>query len=78
MRVKGLPDDKGDAALVQAIVAMARSLKLEVVAEGVETEAQKTFLKSLSCNYVQGFFYSKPMPLIAFEIFVKQYNAQRI
>ncbi|MEH6472255.1 MAG: EAL domain-containing protein [Halopseudomonas sp.] len=72
--IKDLPGDRGDAALVEAIVAMARSLKLEVVAEGVETDEQKAFLKELSCNYVQGFFYSKPMPRIAFEAFVKQYN----
>tara|TARA_R110002167_G_scaffold12233_1_gene52298 strand:- start:6523 stop:10665 length:4143 start_codon:yes stop_codon:yes gene_type:complete len=73
--IKDLPGDSGDAALVEAIVAMARSLKLEVVAEGVETDEQKGFLKTLCCNYVQGYYYSQPIPRIAFETFVKQYNA---
>ncbi|WP_210398058.1 EAL domain-containing protein [Motiliproteus sediminis] len=73
--IMGLPGDRGDAALVEAIVAMARSLELEVVAEGVELDSQKEFLHSLECNYLQGFYYGKPMPLAAFEQFVNQYNA---
>ena len=73
--IRDLPADRGDAALVEAIVAMAQSLKLEVVAEGVERDEQKAFLSNLNCHYLQGFFYGKPMPLAAFEAFVKQYNA---
>ncbi len=76
--IKDLPDDQGDAALVEAIVAMACSLGLEVVAEGVESDAQKAFLKTLDCNYLQGFYYSKPMPQAAFEAYVKQYNAPAV
>lgn len=76
--IKDLPDDEGDAALVEAIVAMACSLGLEVVAEGVESDAQKTFLKTLNCNYLQGFYYSEPMPRVTFEAFVKQYNASAV
>ncbi|WP_207063273.1 EAL domain-containing protein [Motiliproteus sp. SC1-56] len=74
--IQDLPGDKGDAALVEAIVAMARSLELEVVAEGVETDEQKAFLGQLSCNYLQGFYYSRPMPVPAFEDFVNRYNAE--
>ncbi|MEH6649180.1 MAG: EAL domain-containing protein [Motiliproteus sp.] len=73
--IKDLPDDRGDGALVEAIIAMAGSLGLDVVAEGVETQAQNNFLTKLNCNYIQGFLYSKPVPLSAFEAFVKQYNA---
>ena len=49
------------AAIVKAIVALAKGLSLKVVAEGVETESQMLTLKDLSCDYVQGFFYSKPL-----------------
>jgi len=47
---------------VAAIVAMAQQLKLEVVAEGVETLEQLDFLRELRCQYVQGYYFSKPLP----------------
>jgi len=50
------------AAIVKAVVALAKGLSLKVVAEGVETGAQMLRLKELSCDYIQGFFYSKPLP----------------
>ncbi len=73
--IRDLPEDRGDAALVEAIIAMARSLELEVVAEGVENMAQVSALEVLDCNYLQGFYYAHPMTASAFEDFVKQYNA---
>lgn len=60
--VRDVPDDNEDKALVEAIMAMAHSLKLEVVAEGVETEDQINYLSSLGCDALQGFYYSKPLP----------------
>jgi diguanylate cyclase (GGDEF)-like protein len=60
--VRGLPGDEGDASLVDAILAMAQSLGVQVVAEGVETEEQSRFLKNLGCDRLQGFYYGKPMP----------------
>ena len=60
--VRGLPDDEGDASLVDAILAMAQSMGLQVVAEGVETEEQSQFLRNLGCDRLQGFYYGKPMP----------------
>lgn len=51
-----------DAKITSAIIAMAKSLKLEVVAEGVETESQRTFLKQHQCRYMQGYLFSKPLP----------------
>lgn len=54
--------DSDDAAIVTAIISMARSLKLKVVAEGVETEEQLEFLRSQQCDLVQGFLLSRPMP----------------
>ena len=60
--VRGLPEDKDDASLVRAIIAMAGSLGLGVVAEGVETEAQREFLLGLGCTYMQGYRFGPPLP----------------
>jgi EAL domain-containing protein (putative c-di-GMP-specific phosphodiesterase class I) len=59
--VRGLPVDAQNAAITGAIVALGRSLQLEVVAEGVEHEAEEEFLHSLQCHVVQGFRYARPM-----------------
>ncbi|MGK2856299.1 MAG: EAL domain-containing response regulator [Thermoanaerobaculia bacterium] len=52
----------GDSAIVTAIISMARSLKLRVVAEGVETVEQLALLQTLQCDEVQGYYFSKPLP----------------
>jgi diguanylate cyclase (GGDEF)-like protein/PAS domain S-box-containing protein len=54
--------DEGDAALVEAIIVMAHKLGIKVVAEGVETENQRKFVSAQSCDMIQGFYYSKPIP----------------
>ena len=54
-----------DAAITRAIVAMARSLDVEVVAEGVETQAQRDFLEALGCTTMQGYLLARPMPAAA-------------
>jgi EAL domain-containing protein (putative c-di-GMP-specific phosphodiesterase class I) len=59
--VSGLPADRDDAAITQAVIAMAHSLNMEVVAEGVETAEQLAFLRSHGCNEVQGFLLSHPL-----------------
>ncbi len=59
--VRDLPDDEEDAAIVRAIIALAHSLRLATVAEGVETEAQLEFLRAERCDRFQGFFYSRPV-----------------
>ncbi|WP_028696245.1 bifunctional diguanylate cyclase/phosphodiesterase [Pseudomonas cremoricolorata] len=64
--VRDAPEDSNDAEIVRAIVAMARSLKLAVIAEGVEMQAQLCFLEQLGCHYYQGYLYSRPLPLSAF------------
>ena len=60
--VRGIPQSKDDEAIVEAIIAMAHSLQLKVVAEGVETREQYEFLRSHGCDQLQGFFFSKPIP----------------
>jgi EAL domain-containing protein (putative c-di-GMP-specific phosphodiesterase class I) len=59
--IMGIPEDKDDCAIVDAIVAISKSLNLNLVAEGVETIAQKEFLMSKSCYTIQGYLYDKPM-----------------
>ena len=59
--VRDISTDPDDAAIVTAIVAMARSLNLDVTAEGVETEEQATFLRSLACHQAQGYYFGRPM-----------------
>lgn len=53
--------------ILTAILKMAESLKMQTIAEGVETKEQVEFLKSIGCKYVQGFYYSKPLPIEDFE-----------
>jgi EAL domain-containing protein (putative c-di-GMP-specific phosphodiesterase class I) len=59
--VNGLPDDPADVAIARAIIAMARSLNLAIVAEGVETQAQVEFVRREGCHFVQGYAIGKPM-----------------
>ncbi|MBK9441990.1 MAG: EAL domain-containing protein [Comamonadaceae bacterium] len=65
--VTGLPDDEGDRAIVSATIGMARGLKLKVVAEGVETQAQHDYLANLGCESYQGFLCSPGLPAAEFE-----------
>ncbi len=60
--VRELSTDPGDAAIVETIIAMARSLNLKVIAEGVETHEQLAFLSSRGCTDVQGYYFSRPIP----------------
>lgn len=61
--VKDLPDDVNSAAIVSGIIAMGHSLKLQIVAEGIETAEQKLFLQKEGCDIMQGFYLSKPLPV---------------
>jgi diguanylate cyclase (GGDEF)-like protein len=60
--VREAPSNKSVNSIISATIAMAHSLKLKVIAEGVETKAQLEFLKSLGCDIVQGYLISKPLP----------------
>ncbi|MFK5881758.1 MAG: EAL domain-containing protein [Sulfurospirillum sp.] len=60
--VDGVPDNEDDAAIARAVIALGKTLHLEVIAEGVEHESQKDFLLENGCNDIQGYLYSKPIP----------------
>ena len=60
--VHDVPGDADDSALASAIIVLAQSLKLDVIAEGVETEAQRDFLRERGCHLMQGYLFSRPVP----------------
>ncbi|WP_404303140.1 EAL domain-containing protein [Alicycliphilus denitrificans] len=64
--VSGLPDDEGDRAIVQAVVSMGRALGFSVVAEGVETQAQRLALHDMGCEYYQGYLCAPALPAAEF------------
>jgi EAL domain-containing protein (putative c-di-GMP-specific phosphodiesterase class I) len=65
--VRDIPQDKSDAAIVASVIAMAKTLGVEVVAEGVETEEQLRFLQGHACDGYQGFLACPPVPAAELE-----------
>ncbi len=70
--VQNIVTEPGDAAIVQTIIDMAHNLGLSVIAEGVETTAQRQALQGLDCYLFQGFLFGRPLPLNAFEAWLLQ------
>jgi EAL domain-containing protein (putative c-di-GMP-specific phosphodiesterase class I) len=60
--IASLNMDDDSTPLVTAIIAMARSLNMKIIAEGIEQKTQLATLQRLSCHYVQGYYFAKPMP----------------
>ncbi|MCB5184851.1 EAL domain-containing protein [Methylobacillus gramineus] len=75
--VRDVPQDSDDAAITQAIIAMAHSLKIKVVAEGVENQAQLEFLRAQSCDQLQGYIFSRPLPAADFAGMLRFDTAKR-
>ncbi|HSI60524.1 MAG TPA: EAL domain-containing protein [Ideonella sp.] len=74
--VRNLSQDPEDKAIVGAIVSLARSLGLQTIAEGVETEAQFAFVREQGCDQAQGYWFSKPLAAEAFEALVRSRSAE--
>ena len=70
--VRDIVIDPNDAAIVQAIITMGQAFGLSVIAEGVETEAQRSFLDMHGCHAFQGYLFSKPMPIEELDVLVRQ------
>jgi len=72
--VRGIPHDTNDTAIATAIIGMAKALKLRVIAEGVETEAQQAFLAEAGCDEIQGFWFSEPLAAESFATLLRETN----
>lgn len=74
--IRNALNNPDDAAIARTIVALGHSLNLKVIAEGVETYEHETFLRDQGCDEVQGFRYSRPIPLVDFDKFVANYSGK--
>ncbi len=70
--VRDISTDPDDAAITKTIISMAHDLGLRVIAEGVETQEQETFLRLHHCDEIQGYFFSKPVPAKEFEVLLSK------
>ena len=68
--IHNVANDPQKSAITKALIQMAHNLNLDVVAEGVETEAELAFLRQHNCNFMQGFLFSRPLPASEFEKFL--------
>ncbi len=71
--VRDITDDADDAAIVTSIISLAHSLRLKVIAEGVETAEQLAYLREHDCDQIQGYYFSKPLPLDALGLLLEQH-----
>ena len=70
--VRDIPQDANACSITTAIISLAKGLELEVIAEGVETEAQRQFLAEHGCALYQGYLFSRPIPSDQFGALVKK------
>jgi len=73
--VNDITTDASDAAIATAVISLAHSLNLDVVAEGVETEAQLEILEREGCDRIQGYYFSKPRSVQDLEAYVAEHGA---
>lgn len=76
--INDLLTDANDRAIAEAVISLAKALRLRVIAEGVETEAQETFLREHGCQEMQGYLFSRPLEGEALASFVADYNLRRL
>lgn len=74
--VQDILSDQSASAIAHTIVALAQAMGMDVIAEGVETEQQLSFLESIGCHLYQGYLFGRPLPLQAFEVLLKTTNSQ--
>ena len=74
--IRDIPANEQDKAITQAIISMARTLRLTVVAEGVETAGQFDFLHEAACDELQGYHFSRPLTAQAFALFVRDHQSE--
>ena len=76
--VMTIPHQSNDIEITKAVCALCQALQLKVVAEGVETLQQAQFLQQLGCDYAQGYFFAKPMPLSALAAWSEQFSGEQL
>jgi diguanylate cyclase (GGDEF)-like protein len=72
--IRDIPANNDSITIVSAIIAMAKELDIHTLAEGVETEAQLKFLQSKNCDFIQGYYFSKPLPIQTLIQFLSNYH----
>lgn len=72
--IRKLEENPKTKSIVRSIIGMAHELDIKTVAEGVETEEQLNFLKENGCDYIQGYYYSRPLPEEEFIAFLEKEN----
>ena len=70
--VRNIEHSETDRKLVKLILDIAKDLQVKVIAEGVETEKQMKFIKDNGCDYIQGYYFSKPLPPEEFEKLIEK------
>ncbi len=75
--IREIQRDGEDRAITEAIIAMGKTLSLTIVAEGVETLEQKTFLRECACDEMQGYYFSTPVPPEEFALLLRKYGTSR-
>jgi CheY-like chemotaxis protein len=70
--VQNITSDPTSATIAKTMIALGHNLKLHVIAEGIETEAQLSFLRTHGCDEIQGYYFSKPVPANRFEIMIRE------
>jgi EAL domain-containing protein (putative c-di-GMP-specific phosphodiesterase class I) len=75
--IRQITETPSETAIVKAVLSMAQSLNLRVVAEGVETLGELAFLRSHKCDQAQGYYFSRPLPAAEFDEFIHEYAGKR-